>query len=224
MCVHRRIRLFQLHNSKIPETPRPKTLKERRRVAVTTTLNRRICNFQLLILRFQNPRPSKTLTDKAQQQQRFSTVSVRVFFFSCVASLHHQAFLLLHLLRCRSILQARGSRKTRRKPASSPWGMPCCSSFLVLCVFFFLVFVFLLWFGLLVLTLWEGFVFKAIASIKLSLFEKNKTVTIVNSQCVCGLPQCCCCCCCLHSCFVFFFRVFFSSQQSFFCRHSDCSE
>ncbi len=152
MCVHRRIRIFQLHNSKIPETPRPETLKEGKRVAATTTLHRPICSFQLLILRFQNPRPSKTLTDKAQQQQRFSTVSLRVFFFSCVASLHHQAFLLLHLLRCRRILQARGSTRTRREPASSPWGMPCCSSFLVLCFLFF-VFVFLLWFGLLVLTL-----------------------------------------------------------------------
>ncbi len=81
MFVHRRIRIFQLHNSKIPETPRPKTLKEGKRVAATTTLHRRICNFQLLILRFQNPCPSKTLTDKAQQQQRFSTVSLRVFFF-----------------------------------------------------------------------------------------------------------------------------------------------
>ncbi len=62
----------------------------------------------------------------------------------------------------------------------------------------------------------RGFCFKAIGSIKLSLFEKNKTVTIVNSKCVRGLPQCCCCCCCLHSCFVFFFRVFFPvSRVSF---------
>lgn len=67
--------------------------------------------------------PSKTLKNKAQQQQRLFTVSLRVCFFLALrvcSSVAHQAFLLLHLLRCRRILQARGSTRTRRKPASSP--------------------------------------------------------------------------------------------------------
>lgn len=153
MCVHRRIRIFQLHNSKIPETPRPKTLKEGKRVAATTTLNRRICNFQLLILRFQNPRPSKTLTDKAQQQQRFSTVSVRVFFFSRCEFASSSIFAATF-----ASLQEHSSSKRKQKNKKKACIITMRYAMLFqfsgsLCFFFFLVFVFLLWFGLLVLTL-----------------------------------------------------------------------
>ncbi len=79
MCVHRRIRIFQLHNSKIPKT-RVQDPKGRKAGSSHNNIAPADISFPAANSRIPKP-PSKTLKKKAQQQQRFFTVSLRVFFF-----------------------------------------------------------------------------------------------------------------------------------------------